>query len=148
MKEYKSLSQEIKLKVEKKEFNQVRIASSIDANDYARNFYFDDIDIYESVFIILLNTKQNTIGYAKISQGGVNMCGVDVKLICKYAIESLASGVILVHNHPSGNHKPSDLDNDLTKKTRDALEILGIKLLDHLIITSEDYYSYADNGKL
>lgn len=148
MKEYKSLSQEIKLKVEKKEFNQVRIASSIDANDYARNFYFDDIYIYESVFIILINRKQNTIGYAKISQGGVNMCGVDVKLICKYAIEALASGVILVHNHPSGNHKPSDLDNELTKKTREALEILGIKLLDHLIITSEDYYSYADNGML
>lgn len=148
MREYKSYSREYKLKSEQKDFKQVKISSSEDAYKYASQFYFDDIDIYESVFVILLNTAGNTIGYAKISQGGINLCSVDKKLVCKYAIESLASAVILVHNHPTGKTMPSKQDEGVTKEVSDALSIVGCKLLDHIIITRDSHYSFQDNGQL
>ena len=126
----------------------VKVRTSQDAADYARAFYSDDIDIYESAFIILLNRAHNTIGWAKISQGGVAGTMVDIKIVCKYAIDSLASGVIFVHNHPSGNLKPSVQDIQLAKRLKEALKILDVCLLDSVIITSESSYSMNDNGNL
>lgn len=123
----------------------VRVSSSIDAVNYARHFYSDDMEIYESVFIILLNRNNNTMGWAKIAQGGVYGAMVDKKLICKYAIEALASGVILVHNHPSGNTQPSAQDIDLAQQIRKALGIFDISLLDSIILSENGYYSMNDN---
>ena len=74
--------------------------------------------IYESVFILLLNRHNNTIGYAKISQGGVTGTVIDVKIIAKYIIDSLASGLILAHNHPSGNTRASSEDINITNKVK------------------------------
>lgn len=121
------------------EFPAIKIASSDDAVNVIRKFYGDDIDIFESCFILLLNNANITIGYAKISQGGITGTVVDTRLIAKYAIESLATGVILAHNHPSGNLTPSDADISITKKIKDGLNIFDIKLLDHFIITASDY---------
>ena len=121
------------------EFPAIKIASSDDAVNVIRKFYGDDIDIFESCFILLLNNANITIGYAKISQGGITGTVVDTRLIAKYAIESLATGVILAHNHPSGNLTPSDADISITKKIKDGLNIFDIKLLDHFIITESDY---------
>lgn len=126
----------------------VKVQSGKDAVQYARNFYSDDIDIYESAFIILLNRASNTIGWAKISQGGVAGTIVDIKIVCKYAIDSLASNVIFVHNHPSGNTMPSPDDDRLTKRMKDALGILDVRLLDSIILTSDNYYSFNDEGRL
>ena len=86
------------------------------------------------------------MGYAKISQGGICTTQVDVRLVAKYAIDSLAAGVIFIHNHPSGNLKPSREDEMLTKQMKDGLSILGVRLLDSLIITDEGYYSMTDQG--
>jgi DNA repair protein RadC len=89
----------------------------------------------------------NTItGWVKISQGGTAGTVVEVKIIAKYAIDSLSNGVILVHNHPSGNTKPSDSDKDITNKVKNALELFEIKVLDHIIVTEANYYSFADEG--
>jgi DNA repair protein RadC len=129
-------------------FEKVKITSSIDAQNYIRQFYFDDIEIYESCFILLLNRNNQTIGYAKISQGGITGTIVDAKIICKYAVDSLASGVILAHNHPSGNLNPSQGDKDMTNKIKDALKLLDTSLFDHVILTSEGYYSFMENGYL
>lgn len=139
---------EYTLKVTKQDFSIEKVNSSETSYNFAKKFYHDDINIYESCFIILLNRANNVTGYAKISQGGI--CGtiVDKKLICKYAIDALASAVILVHNHPSGNLNPSREDENLTKATREALRLFDIHLLDHLIITEEGYYSFADEGKV
>lgn len=126
----------------------VKIGSSKDAAEYARNFYGNDIDIFESMFILLLNNSNNTIAYQKISQGGITGTIVDIRLILKYAVEALATGVILLHNHPSGTLKPSECDKNLTNKTKNALDQMDIKLLDHLIITKEAYYSFADENLL
>lgn len=128
------------------DFERMKITSSRDAADYIRNFYQDDIYIYESVFILLLNRANQTIGYAKISQGGISGTVVDIRIILKYAIESLASGVIMAHNHPSGQLNPSPQDIQLTKKLREAMLWMDISLLDSLIVMPDNYYSMADEG--
>ena len=139
---------ELKAKKTPSNFEKVKIVSSKDAFNVIKQFYFDDIDIFESFFILCLNRNNQTIAYAKISQGGVNGTVVDIKLIAKYAIDCLASGVILAHNHPSGNLKASNEDLAITKKVKEGLKILDISVLDHLILTSQGYLSFGDEGIL
>lgn len=148
MKTYKSTISEIQLKKLPSEFKKVKITKSEDASNYIKQFYSDDIEIFESMFLLLLNQANNTIGYAKISQGGITGTVVDVKIILKYAIDSLASGVILAHNHPSGTLKPSKADLDVTDKVKKALNMVDCRLLDHVIVTKDSFYSFADNGNL
>jgi DNA repair protein RadC len=127
------------------DFPNKKITSSRDASDFIRQFYGDDIEIFESAFILLLNRANTTIGYAKISQGGIASTIIDVRIVAKYAVETLSTAVIVCHNHPSGNLQPSDADFNFTKKLKNALQILDISLLDSLIISKEGYYSIADN---
>ena len=134
------------LKKMQTEFPKKTLKSSDESADFIRNFYGDDLEIYESMFILMLNKKNDTIGYAKISQGGICGTVVDVRLVAKYAVDSLATSVILAHNHPSGNTKPSEQDKAITSKIKNALELLDITLLDHIILTIDNYYSFADNG--
>ena len=139
---------ELKAKKTPSNFEKVKIVSSKDAFKVIKQFYFDDIDIFESFFILCLNRNNQTIAYAKISQGGVAGTVVDIKLIAKYAIDCLASGVILAHNHPSGDLKPSNEDLAITKKVKEGLKILDISVLDHIILTSDGYLSFGDEGIL
>ena len=139
---------EYKLKKEKTDFVQVKISNSKLSEEYARQFYFDDLGIYESFFIMLLNKQNNITGYAKISQGGIAGTVVDPIIVAKYAIDSLSSSVILCHNHPSGNLTPSKQDLDLTSKIKSGLALFGIQVLDHIILTESAYYSMADNGAI
>lgn len=139
---------EYTLSAHKREFKQEIITDSKSAQLYARNFYFDDISIYESVFIILMNNAGKTIGYSKISQGGVCQSVVDVRIVAKYAIESLSASIILVHNHPSGSLKPSREDINIAKRLTEALNIFGIKLLDSIIITEDGFTSMNDEGMM
>lgn len=125
-----------------------RITSSKDACDYIKQFYHEDIEVYESMFLLLLDRNNTTVGYAKISQGGVAGTYVDVKIIGKYVLDNLASGAIMAHNHPSGNLKPSQPDRDITKKVKEMMTYLDCKLLDHLILSVDGYYSFADEGIL
>ena len=148
MKTYKSNSLEISLKRKKSDYKKVKISRSEDANKYARQFYHDDLTIYESFFIILLNQSNNTIGYAKISQGGVAGTVVDPKLVAKYAIESLSKSVILVHNHPSGGLKASEADKKVTDKINKVLNLFDCQVLDHIILTETEYLSFADSSLL
>lgn len=127
------------------DFPKVKISKSSEAADFIRQFYTGDIDIFESSFILLLNRQNLTIGFAKLSQGGINSTIIDPRIVAHYAVKALASTVILCHNHPSGALKPSDSDLQLTKKVFSGLELLDIILLDHLILTSEGFYSIADN---
>ena len=147
-KTYKSTISEYSLKYTKSQIQKTKVTTSESASNVIRKFYFDDINIYESFFILLLNRANNTTGFAKISQGGTAGTVVDIKIIAKYAVESLSSAVIICHNHPSGNKQPSDADLNITRKIKDALLLLDIKLIDHIIITENDFYSFADNGNL
>lgn len=123
------------------DFPRVKISSIKQSVDFIRQFYSDDIEVFESMFILLLDRDLKTIGFAKISQGGTTGTVVDVKIIAKYAIESLASAVVMAHNHPSGNTNPSDADIAITKKVQEVLGILEITLLDHIILTKDGYDS-------
>lgn len=146
MKTKEEFTKLFELKKIQTDFPQVGITSSTDAEKFIRQFYGDDIDVFESFFILLLNRNNHTIGYAKISQGGITGTVIDVRIIAKYAIEALATGVIAAHNHPSGNLKPSDNDIAITKKIKDALNILDIQLYDHILLTKEGYFSFGNNN--
>lgn len=111
--------EQITLKKDPTNFERIKITSSKSAADYIRQFYNGDIEIFESFFVLLLLNRQNeTIGYAKISQGGVTGTYVDAKIILKYVVDTLASGVIIAHNHPSGALTPSGQDDIITKKIK------------------------------
>jgi DNA repair protein RadC len=103
---------------------------------------------HEEFWILFLNRSNKVINRMKLSQGGISGTVTDVRLVMKKAIEYLASGIIVCHNHPSGNLNPSESDTAITKKIREAGNIMDIQLLDHLIISEKDYYSFADNGLL
>lgn len=134
----------ITLKKETTNFEKVRISRSQDAADYIRNFYSDDIGIFESFFILIMNRKNETIGYAKISQGGTAGTVIDTKIIAKYAVDSLANSLILAHNHPSGYTEPSEQDKIITTKIINAMKLLDVNVLDHVILTENSYRSMAD----
>jgi len=103
---------------------------------------------HEEFWILFLNRANRVTGRMKISQGGVSGTVTDVRIVMKKAIESLASGLVICHNHPSGNNSPSDSDIRITQKIKEAGALMDIQLLDHLIIAGKDYYSFADNGAL
>lgn len=130
------------------DFPAINISNSADASKFIRNFYLDDIEVFESFFILLLDRANNTIGYAKISQGGISGTLVDVRLIAKYAVDALASSVILAHNHPSGNLLPSSQDIELTRRVKEGLALLAVNVIEHIILTKDSYYSFADEGRI
>lgn len=103
---------------------------------------------HEEFWVILLNRANRLMRKCQISQGGVAGTVADPKIIFKLAISELASGIILAHNHPSGNLTPSQADIDLTKKIGQAAKLLEIQVLDHLIVAGRKYYSFADEGIL
>ncbi|MCM1137004.1 MAG: DNA repair protein RadC [Duncaniella sp.] len=103
---------------------------------------------YEEFWVLMLN-RGNKVTYKRcISQGGLSATVVDVKLLLKRAIDCLASGIILVHNHPSGNNRPSGEDDNLTRRIKNGAEYLDIKVLDHVIIAGNRFYSYNDEGRM
>jgi DNA repair protein RadC len=135
-------------KVTNNSFEAIKVKSSGDAARFARQFYGDDLEIFESFFLILLNRQHKTIGWVKISQGGVAGTVVDTIIIAKYAIDTLASAVILVHNHPSGNLQPSNADRQITRSAKEGLALFNISVVDHVILTVDSHYSFADSGDL
>ena len=103
---------------------------------------------HEEFWIIYLNNSNKVILKNQLSKGGITGTLVDVRLVLKNALEVGATGLILAHNHPSGTLKPSEADKQITNKLKIASESLDIKVLDHLIITENAYFSFADNGIL
>ena len=103
---------------------------------------------YEVFWILLLNRANQVIKKCQISTGGISGTVADPKIIFKTALENLCSAIILVHNHPSGNLKPSSADISLTKKMKESGNLLEIPVLDHIIFSDNGYYSFADEGIL
>ena len=129
-------------------FTSTKITKSAEAEAAGRQFFGSDIGIYESFMIMMLDRANNTVGYAKISQGGIVGTVVDVKIIAKYCLDALCSSVVLYHNHPSGNLKPSESDKVITKRIKDALKLIEVEVIEHIILTEESFYSFADNGQI
>ena len=106
----------------------------------------ETLQMQEEVKILLLNRSNKVLGIYSLAKGGLTSCIVDVRIILSIALKTLATGIILFHNHPSGNLKPSQADLDITKKLKNSCDLLDISLLDHLIITKDNYFSFADEG--
>jgi len=123
-----------------------KISSSIDVFEYFAGILSDSN--YESFYILMLNRANKVIREIQISEGGLSGTVADPKKIFKLALEQNASAIILCHNHPSGNIKPSDADIKLTHKLKNAGEMLDLPVIDHIILGEENYYSFADEGKL
>jgi DNA repair protein RadC len=123
-----------------------RITGSKDAYELLKAHLLDIP--HEAFWVVLLNRANRVIKKNQISLGGVSGTVADPKIIFKLALEELASGIILAHNHPSGNLTASQADIDLTKKLKEAGKLLEIQVLDHLIIAGQKYFSFADEGML
>lgn len=138
---------EITLQLKRGEVLNAQIKQSKDAADIFRQIWdADSLEIFESVICIFLNRANKTIGWFKVSQGGLSGTVVDNRLILATALKGLAQGIILCHNHPSNNLNPSESDTRMTMKLKEACDLLDISLLDHIILTADSYFSYADSG--
>ena len=104
------------------------------------------IELLEEFKVMLLNRANKVLGIFNHSQGGITGTVVDTRLICAAALKGNAVSLILAHNHPSGNLKPSTADEELTRKIQEAARQFDIKVLDHLIISPDRYFSFADEG--
>jgi len=126
-----------------------KVSSSADAEKVLRSVWdAETINLRESFKVLLLNRSNRTINVFNLSEGGISGTVADVRLVVQAALLGNASGVILAHNHPSGSLGASESDRQITTKIRDALKLFGIELLDHLILTNENYYSFSDSGAI
>jgi DNA repair protein RadC len=124
--------------------NRDKIASS---HDVYQIFHPLLADLpHEEFWILLLNRSNKIVDRQKISQGGISGTVTDVRLMMKAALDKLASSIVLIHNHPSGNTKPSDADIAITQKVKESGKLMDITMLDHIIVTDGGYFSFADEG--
>lgn len=140
---------QLSYKTKVKPSQRPKITSSKEAYDILlENWNEDKLEFVEQFKVVLLNRANRVLGIYEVSTGGVSATIADPRLIFAAAIKSNGSSIILAHNHPSGQLKPSDADLKLTKKLKEGGQYLEITVLDHLIVTSEGYYSFADEGVL
>lgn len=126
-----------------------KINNSKDAYNFiSKVFNQEALEVREEFLVLFLNRTNKTIAWSKISTGGLNATVVDTRLIFKQALDCLASGIILAHNHPSGNLSPSAQDKAITNKIKDGAKLFEMEVIEHLILTSEGYYSFVDEGEL
>lgn len=124
-----------------------KITSSRDAYNILKSLWNGNtIEMHEEFKVLLLNRANRVLAIYNVSSGGIAGTVADPKLIFIAALRGLASSIIVTHNHPSGNLRPSQQDIDLTKKIKDAGKFLEIQMNDHIIITNEGYFSFADEG--
>ena len=125
---------------------KAKFGSSTDAFDLFRT-KIGDIP-HEECHLLLLDVKNQFMGYHVVSRGGISESSVDVRLVLRHALIAGAPNLIFAHNHPSGNPMPSRQDDDLTMRLQKACQTMALRLLDHIIIGDDTYYSYADEGRV
>jgi DNA repair protein RadC len=124
------------------------IKTSNEAYEVFKSIWSSQIETREEMYVLFLDNASQVLGYNILSSGGITGTVADLRLIFSVALESLATKIIIAHNHPSGNLNPSEADTALTRKIYNAGKVMDITLLDHLIITVKGYYSFADEGNL
>lgn len=113
---------------------------------FREHFDADELDYRESFFALYLNQANKVLGIKKISESGISSTLVDVRIVLQAALLCNASGIIVAHNHPSGNLNPSSSDIKMTAQIKEASKVMNMTLLDHVILTSDSHYSFADDG--
>jgi len=124
------------------------INSSKDAVNILAVAFENCMEHHEEVYVLFLNRANRVLGISNVAKGGIAGAYIDVKIILQTALKVSASAIMLSHNHPSGSTKPSSDDLVMTHKIQRGCEAIGIKLLDHVIMTEENYCSFADEGLL
>jgi DNA repair protein RadC len=126
-----------------------QITSSKQAYQIALSCWdFNKIELLEQFKVLLLNQSSKVLGVYEMSSGGITGTTVDLRLIFSAALKANATSLLMIHNHPSGKTTASEADKQITRKVLEAGKLLDIKLIDHLIITLESYYSFADDGAI
>ena len=140
---------EVKLFYKPKFKNQQKVTCSEDAYKYMLSTYKKGTICYKEYFkVLFLNQANQILGYTLISEGGLTETIADIRLIFQAALLTNSVALILAHNHPSGNLKPSRQDMEITKQVRETAQIMRIRVLDHIILSDTEYYSFADEGML
>ena len=127
--------------------NQIKVTSSREIYNQVAPLW-EDMDYRESFAILLLSRSMKILGISWISLGGISGCVVDVRLIFQAALKANSSYLVILHNHPSGNLSPSSADIAITQKIKSGAKLLNIDIPDHIILTSDSYYSFADEGMI
>lgn len=147
MKKYKF--PKIKVKVSVTKGDKVTITSPEKMVEVMRSIFDADTIMWtEEVIMVCLNRANEVVGYYRVSSGGFSGTVLDPRVVMTIALNNASSSIILAHNHPSGNLKPSEGDISITDKIKNACAFFDMKLLDHLIITDENYYSFNESGRL
>lgn len=129
--------------------SQNKIYSSEDTYKVLLPTYKEGTICYKEYFkVLFLNQANQVLGYTLISEGGITETSVDVRVILQAALLTNSVAIILAHNHPSGNLKPSRQDMEITKQVKDTARLMRISVTDHLILTDVGYYSFSDEGQL
>jgi DNA repair protein RadC len=148
---YKTNLPEISIKYKSGTMKKFKIIQSKNIFDACKELLnLDTVELSEEALCFYLNKANNTIGWKRISQGGISGTVMDPRIIFQGAILSGATSIILIHNHPSCNINPSETDKNITQKVKEGAKYFDIQLLDHLIISGdlETYFSFADEGEL
>lgn len=124
------------------------IKCSQDAYDILQTIFEDCVQHHEEVYALYLNRRFKLLGVYCIGKGGLSTCPADIKMILQIALKTNAGSIMLSHNHPSGNLEPSVQDKSLTSRIKEVCRMLDLVFLDHIIMTDESYYSFADEGLL
>jgi len=149
LKSFKVAEVEISYKPDYKVSERPQISSSNEAYKILiQQWNMNRIELLEEFKILLLNRRNRVLGVVDISQGGLSVTVVDPKVIFVTALKSCATGIILCHNHPSGELDPSREDIAVTQKLKAGAELLDLKILDHLIVSRDSFYSFAEDGIL
>jgi len=145
MKKYKF--PKIKVKVSVTKGDKVTITSPDKMVEVMRSIFDADTILWtEEVIMVCLNRANDVVGYYKVSSGGFSGSVLDPRVVMTIALQNASSSIILAHNHPSGNLKPSEGDKAITEKINSACAFFDMNLLDHLIITDESYLSFKEEG--
>ena len=125
------------------------IRSSLDAYQVLKEFFEENtIGLQEQFVVLYMNRSNRVLGVFPVSKGGITGCLVDVRLILSVALTTATTGIMLAHNHPSGNLKPSRSDEEITLKIKEGCKYFDISVLDHIILSpiERQYFSFADEG--
>lgn len=136
-------------KTAKRPLTPYRVSSPVSTEQYLRSVWDDDtMELREEFFLLCLNGSNEVLGWVKLHTGGLNQSMVDLRLVLGIAQLTASSAVIVAHNHPSGSLTPSPEDMALTRRLKEAGALIGLKVLDHLILTRDSYYSFCESSQL
>lgn len=140
---------EIELTYKARRKGTVKLTDSRSVFEFLKEIWSDDMEVRESFYCVYLTNYNQVLGYLEVCKGGCSSTLVDAKLVFAPALKMLACNVIVAHNHPSGRVNPSQSDLDITERLFQAAKALDIRLIDHVIMATENnYYSFSDEGKL